>query len=52
MRLVARLVLFPVLLTGCPDQALQRFNAEPDAFIMSHQDGSPVVTEVPVEFRG
>ncbi len=52
MRLVARLVLCPVLLTGCPDQALQRFNAEPDAFIMSHQDGSPVVAEVPVEFRG
>lgn len=48
-----RRVLLLVPLSACTgDAALQRFNSEPEAFIMSHQDGSPVVAATPVEFRG
>lgn len=50
---MVRRVLPLALAVACTgDAALQRFNAEPEAFIMSHQDGSPIVAGTDVEFRG
>ena len=47
-----RSALLAVGLAACQDQGVTRFNSEPTAFIMSHQDGSPVVAGVEVELRG
>ena len=39
-------------LAACQDQGVTVFNSDPEAFLMSHQEGSPVVAGVDVEFRG
>ena len=46
------LLVFPFVLTACPEQGIKAFNAEPEAEITSHADGSEVLEATTETFRG
>jgi len=46
------LTLTATLLCGCPDQNIQAFNANPEATITSHADGSELLEGYLVTFQG
>ena len=46
------LLVFPFVLAACPEQGIKAFNAEPEAEITSHADGTEVLEATTETFRG
>ena len=46
------LLISPLILTACPEQTVKAFNAEPEAEITSHADGSEVLEGFASTFQG